>query len=103
MLFEYLRHHRAAADVLIDNDGFAGFVVDEVEFGCLDDDGFAVADFVFRLDAGADDLLGRNALGFLGEDAKEVDAASGNDGFLRCGVVLRRQWVGEGGGDEGET
>ena len=70
---------RAATDMLVDADRLALLVVDEVELGHLDDHRLAVSDLVLGLDAGSHDLLGRHAVGFLGEDAEEIDAAAGDD------------------------
>ena len=56
---------RAAANVLVDPDRLAGAVVDKIEVRHFHDHGPAVADFILRLDAGTDDLLGRDAVGLL--------------------------------------
>ncbi len=53
---------RPTSDVPLDADGFPFLVVIEDEFGSFYDDGNAVAEFVFESAAGADDLLGRDAI-----------------------------------------
>lgn len=51
------------ADVLVDREGHALLVVDEVDLGELDEGGRAVAQHKLQLAAAADDLLGRDAVG----------------------------------------
>ena len=73
------RHDRAASDVLVDADGFAGLVVIEVQLRQPHEDGLAIAHFKLRLDAAADDLFRRDAIGLLRPHAHELDAAAGDD------------------------
>lgn len=49
----------AAADVLLDGDGLAVLVVEEMQFREFQEDGLAVAQLELLLAAAADDLLGR--------------------------------------------
>jgi len=67
---------RPLADELVDSDRLACPVVDEVDFRQPNDHRLAVTDFVLRLDAGPDDLLGRHAVQLLGDHAQEVDASA---------------------------
>lgn len=74
----------AAADMMIDPDWLAGFVVDEVQLGQAHVHGFAVTQFELCFDAATDDLLGRNAVDLLRPRAHELDAAAGNDEGLEA-------------------
>jgi hypothetical protein len=56
------RGDRSPADVLVDADRLAGLVVDEVDLRQAHQHRLAVAHFIFRLDAAADDLLRRDAI-----------------------------------------
>ncbi len=56
------RGNGTAADLLVDADGLAGLVVDEVHLGQAGEHGLAVAKLEFRFDAAADDLLWRNPI-----------------------------------------
>jgi hypothetical protein len=68
----------------VDADGLAGLVVDEVDLGEAADDGSVRRHLELGLDARADDLLGRDAVDLLGEDAQELDAAAGDDEGLEA-------------------
>ena len=72
-------HDRPLADGLVDPDGLAFLVVDELDLRQAHDHGLAVADLVLRPDARSDDALGRNAVDVLGERAHELDAAARDD------------------------
>jgi hypothetical protein len=74
--------YRPPADVLVDADGLAGLVVDEVDLGQTHERRPAVAQFVLRADAGTDHLLRRHAVDTLREHAQELDAAARNDEYL---------------------
>ena len=86
-------HHGAAADVLVDADGLALFVIVEVQLRQAHEHGLPVAHFKFRLDAAADNLLGRYAVNFLRPRTHELDAAARDDkgnttptiSILKCG------------------
>ena len=65
--------------MLVDAEGFAGLVVDEIQLGQLDDDRLAVAHIIGGLEAGANDLLGRDAVDTLGPGTHEVDPAARDD------------------------
>ena len=54
-----------AADVLVDADGLAAFVVIEVQLRQTHEHGLAVAQFKLRLHAAADDLFRRDAVSLL--------------------------------------
>ena len=69
----------AAADVLMDADRLAFLVVNEVQLRQAHEHRLAVAHFELRLDAAADDLLGRDAIDLLRPRAHELDAAAGDD------------------------
>ena len=56
------RRDRPAADVLVDADRLAGLVVDEIDLRQPEQHRLAVLHLEPRLDRGADDLLGRNAV-----------------------------------------
>jgi hypothetical protein len=71
--------NRPAADLLVDADGLAGAIVDEVHLGQAKQHGFAVAALELGDDTGADDLLGRDAIALLGEGPDELGSATGRD------------------------
>ena len=71
-----------AADVLVDGDGLAVFVVIEVELRQPHDHRLAVAHFKLRLDAAADDLFRRDAVNLFRPWAHELDATAGDDVVL---------------------
>ena len=63
------------------------------DFRESDEHRLAVAHFEFRLDAAADDLLGRNAVDALGPGAHELDAAAGDDeGLESVGAEVSEQF-----------
>ena len=74
----------AVGRCVMDADRLAFLVVDEIQLGQAHEDGLAVAHFVLRLDAAADDLLGRDAVDLLGPRAHELDAAAGDDEGLEA-------------------
>ena len=78
------RGDRAAADVLVDADGLAGLVVDEVDLRQRNRTGLPSRISNLRLDRRADDLLGRDAVDPLGPRAHELDAAAGDDEGLEA-------------------
>ncbi len=69
----------AAADELVDADRFAFVVVYEIDLGDADQDRAILPHFELGFDAGADHLLGRDAVHVLDPGAHELDAASGDD------------------------
>ncbi len=84
----------SAADELVNTDGLAGLVVDEVELGQAHEHRSALAHFELHLDAAADDLLGRNAVDTLGPRPHELDASARDDPGLepvRAKVVEQLQ------------
>src|SRR5262245_44299898 len=66
-------------DVALDADRLAFLVVDEIHLGESHKNGLAVANFEFRLDAAADDLLRRNSINLLRPWPHELDAAARHD------------------------
>src|SRR6185436_14214340 len=70
------------ADMLVDADGLAGLVVNEVDFGQAQDRRLAVAHFEAGLGAAPDDLLGRYAIDFFRPWPHEIDPAAGDDESL---------------------
>ena len=72
-------HDGAFSDDAVDGLGFAGAVVDEFDFGFLDEEGGVAAHLEGRDAAAADDLFGRDAVGLLGKAAHEFDTAAGDD------------------------
>ncbi len=76
------------ADVLVDADRLAFLVVDEVQLRQPDQHCLAVPQFELRLDARADHLLRRDAIGLLGPWPHELDAAARHDESL---VAVRAQ------------
>lgn len=70
---------RAAADVLVDADGFAGAVVDEAYFGQAPEIGFAIDHLELSLDGASDDLLGWNSVGLFRPGAHEFDSSARDD------------------------
>ncbi len=75
------------ADVGVDADGFAGAVVDEADLRQPHDDGSAVLRFKLCLHSGADDLIGRDAVGFFCPRTHECGIAAGDDeGFETVGA-----------------
>ena len=77
----------ATADVLLDADGLAGFVVNEVEFGQSHDHGTAFASFVLQLDTAADNLLRRDAVDPFRPRTHELNAAARDDECLKSVVA----------------
>ena len=73
------RHDGTTADVLVDGNGLAGLVVIEIHFRQAHQHGLAVAHFILRRDAAADDLFRRNTVNFFRPRAHELDAAAGHD------------------------
>ncbi len=85
--------HRAAADVLLNADGFAGLVIDEIQLRQSHDDGLTVAHFILRLDAAADDLVRRDAIDAFRPRPHELDAAAGDDeGLEAVGAQIGQQF-----------
>ena len=64
--------------------GLPGLVVDEVDLRRLQEHRLAVAHLELRHADAADDLLGRDAVDLLGEDAHEFDAAARDDEGLEA-------------------
>ena len=60
-------------------DGFVGAVVDEADLRQAHDDGRAVLSLELRLHGCADDLIGRDAVGFVGPRAHESYLTTGDD------------------------
>ena len=58
------REDGPAADEAVDAHRLAGTVVDELDLGFLEQHGLAAAQLELHLAAAADDLLGRDAVGF---------------------------------------
>ena len=75
---------RPPADVLVDADGLVGLVVIEVQFRQAQENGLAVAHLEPCLDAAADDLFGRDAVGLLRPWPHELDAAARDDEVLEA-------------------
>ena len=85
------RGDRATADVLIDADRFAGFVVNEVDFRQAHEHRRPVTQLEFRLDTAADDLLKWNPIDPFGPGAHEFDAAAGEyEGLKAIGAQIPR-------------
>ena len=79
------RRDRPAADELVDADGLARAVVDEVDLGQLHRaPACRRRSSNCALDRAADHLLGRDAVGLLGPGPHEVDAAAGDDEGLEA-------------------
>ena len=72
------------ADVLVDADGLVGLVVIEVQFRQTQQSGLAVAHLEPCLDAAADDLLRRDAIGLLRPWPHELDTAARDDEVLEA-------------------
>ena len=64
------------ADMLLDAHRLPTAIIDEVYLREAEQDGTPIAPLELRDDAGAYDLLGRNAVARLGEGAHELDAAA---------------------------
>ena len=78
--------------MLVDADGLAGLVVDEVDLRQAEQDGLSVAHLELGLDRGADHLLRRDAVDLLGPGAHELDAATGDDeGLEAVGAQIGQQ------------
>src|SRR5207237_6448670 len=73
-----------SADVLIDADRFPGLVIYEIHFRQAYENRLAVARFILRLDAAADDLLGWDAVDLFRPRTHELDAAAGHDEGLKA-------------------
>ena len=73
------RSQRPLADDRINADRLVVEIVVEEKFQPPDQFRLAVLEFVFRVEAGADDAPCRNAVDFLRTGAHEVPAAAGND------------------------
>jgi hypothetical protein len=82
---------------LVDADGLAGLVVDEAIPGLLHDRRHPVVT-AYSVGVAADHLLGRDAVGLLGEGAHEIDAAARDDPGLEALVAQDRRaapaWAG---------
>ena len=59
--------------------GLPVLVINEVDFREAQEHRLAIAHFIFRLDAAADDLLGWDAINLLRPRPHELDAAAGDD------------------------
>src|SRR5437868_10606775 len=68
-----------AADVHLDANGFARFVVNELNFGWLPEYRLAVAQLELQFAGAADDLLRRNAIDLVRKSAHKLDATAGDD------------------------
>ncbi len=72
------------ADEGVDTDGLARAVVDEADLWEAHDDGCSVLSFKLGLHGCADDLVGRDAVSFVGPGAHESDFAAGDDEGLEA-------------------
>src|SRR3954452_24032481 len=76
------RHHGPAANELVDADGLAGAIVDEINLRFFEKLRLAVAHLVFDNTAAADDLLRWNSINFWDPRTHELDAtARDNESF----------------------
>jgi hypothetical protein len=74
----------ALADVVVNADGLAGAVVEEIKLRQAHDDRDSVLRLELGLHAGAHDLFGRDAVRFVGPGAHELDLAAGDDEGLEA-------------------
>ena len=77
-----------AADVTVDRKRQALLVVDQVDFWETKDDRLAVTELKLRLNATADELLGRNAVKLFGQDTQKLNAASSSPGVATDSLEL---------------
>ena len=70
------RGDRSTADMLMNADRLAHLVVDEIQLRQSHDDRLFVSQFEFRLDAAADHLFRRDAIGRFRPRAHELNAAT---------------------------
>ena len=73
------RQDRPLTDVLMNADRFAGFVVNEVDFGLPYEDRLPILDLELSDDAGTHDLRRRNAIRFHRDRSHEGNAATRHD------------------------
>lgn len=83
----------AAADELMNSDGFIRFVVDEEVSHRFDQNGAVLAQFINGAGVGADDLFRRNAVHPFAEDPHKVGASAGdNEGFEFIGAEVGQKF-----------
>ena len=81
-----------SSDVLIDGDGFADVVVDEIQLRQAGEHGEFCHHFKLCDDAAADNLLGRDTVDLLGKDAHKFNSATGDDkGLEAIGAQIAEQ------------
>ena len=83
----------ATADVLIDADGFAGTIVDEVQVRQASEIGFAINDLEFGFDGASDDLLWWNPIRLFSPGPHKFDSSAGDDvGFEAIGSQISEEF-----------
>ena len=77
------RHRGAATKMLLNADRLAFFVINEIQFRKPNQNGLPIAHFVFRFDAAANNLLGRNTVNSFAPRTHEFDATTRNNKGLK--------------------
>src|SRR4051812_44621188 len=87
------RGNRPATDMLLDADGLAGLVVDEIGLRQLNENRLSPPDLELQFAAAADHLFRGDAIHLFAEDAHEADSAAGdNKGLESISAEISEQF-----------